>query len=304
MAVDLNVLKYIRAVYECDSITRAAQEMFVSQPYLSQIIKRFEQDTGVLLFDRSSHPIKITPAGMCFVQWSKSIEISEQNILKKAKLLANGTENVLTIISSRLRNIFVLPSVIKQLHVFAPDYRVILKTATSVDRRVSILMEREADVLLDMRPHAVSSDLVSKEIGCETPLLAVPSSHPLVSKNRCHQPVKLDQFSGHNFVSCRSEMLYYDILVNLCVSNGFSPKIVMEVPDIPSCCAAVAQGIGVSIVPDIVSKSSIFSDRLLYYQIQDCKETLPCYLTYYRELENTNIFSIFLRLLDEIFSEL
>ena len=49
MAIDLNMLKYIRTVYECGSISKAAHELFISQPYLSQSIKKFEVETGITL---------------------------------------------------------------------------------------------------------------------------------------------------------------------------------------------------------------------------------------------------------------
>ena len=302
MSIDLNMLKYIRTVYECGSISKAAQELYISQPYLSQSIKKFEQETGVLLFDRSSHPMKITPAGMCFVQWCRSIEVGELNTVNRARLLANGPQNVLTVISSRLRNITVLPPVIHQLQSLAPDCRVILKTATSVDKRTAVLIAHDADVLLDMRPHAVSSDLVSREIGREKLLLAIPYSHPLAPKNGENTAVRLDSFAGHSFVSCQSEMRYYEILVDLCTKNGFYPKIVLEAPDIPSCCAAVAEGIGVSVVPDVIARSNLFNDHMLLCPIIGQEDTLPVYLTYYRELESTQLFPVFLRLLIEAFS--
>ena len=301
MAIDLNMLKYIRTVYECGSISKAAHELFISQPYLSQSIKKFEVETGITLFDRSSHPLKITPAGMCFVQWSKNLDASERSIMDKARLLSNGPQNILTIISSRLRNIAQLPAVISHLQAYAPDYRVIVKTATSVEKRISALMEREADVLLDMRPYAVSSELGVREIGSEKLFLALPYAHPLTPRKGEQQAVRLRDFAGHNFVSCQNGMYYYDILVRQCANAGFFPKIVVETPDIPTCCAAVAEGIGVSIVPEVIVKSILYRDWMVFFPIIGCEEKIPCYLTYYKEVESVHIFPVFLNLRRESF---
>ena len=57
--MEFRQLKYIYTVYECGSITKAAEKLFISQPSLSSFITKTEKQLGVKLFDRSQN--KLTP---------------------------------------------------------------------------------------------------------------------------------------------------------------------------------------------------------------------------------------------------
>ena len=55
--------EYIYAVYQEKSFSKAAQKLYVSQPWLSSTVKKVEQEVGLPLFDRSTTPISLTEAG-------------------------------------------------------------------------------------------------------------------------------------------------------------------------------------------------------------------------------------------------
>jgi len=61
-------LKYLLAVAECSSFTRAAESLFVSQPALSQQIKQLEDQIGVQLLERSGRKVHLTDAGELYVR--------------------------------------------------------------------------------------------------------------------------------------------------------------------------------------------------------------------------------------------
>ena len=59
----LNYKEYIYAIYQERSFSKAAQKLYVSQPWLSSVVKKVEQEIKTPLFDRSTNPISLTPAG-------------------------------------------------------------------------------------------------------------------------------------------------------------------------------------------------------------------------------------------------
>ena len=60
--------EYVYAVYQERSFSRAAQRLFISQPALSSKVKKVEERVGAPLFYRSTNPIRLTPAGKCYVE--------------------------------------------------------------------------------------------------------------------------------------------------------------------------------------------------------------------------------------------
>lgn len=68
MAINLWVLDYILEVAKTGSISKAAQNLYLSQPHLSNTIKAVENDIGVLLFQRSAKGMALTSEGKAFVE--------------------------------------------------------------------------------------------------------------------------------------------------------------------------------------------------------------------------------------------
>ena len=71
--MDFREMLYITTVADCRSITAAARKLYISQPSLSHIVSKVEQDVGVKLFDRGTSPLTITYAGEKYVETARKI---------------------------------------------------------------------------------------------------------------------------------------------------------------------------------------------------------------------------------------
>ncbi|MGJ6121472.1 transcriptional regulator CynR [Mycolicibacterium sp. Y3] len=65
--MELRHLRYLLGVAEHGSFTRAAEALYISQPTLSQQIKQLERALGVQLLDRSGRIVRLTDAGVAYV---------------------------------------------------------------------------------------------------------------------------------------------------------------------------------------------------------------------------------------------
>ena len=73
-------LTYVIAVADCQSFSKAAEKLYVTQPSLSQYIHSIEKQLGVQLFDRSSSPIRLTDAGKLYVSWARRLLTMEEDM--------------------------------------------------------------------------------------------------------------------------------------------------------------------------------------------------------------------------------
>ncbi|WP_163581229.1 LysR family transcriptional regulator [Gracilibacillus saliphilus] len=82
----LQQLKYVIEVARSRSISRAAQNLFISQPSLSNAIKELEKEMGIIIFSRTNKGIIITPEGSKFLGYARQV-------LEQAELLENRYAN-------------------------------------------------------------------------------------------------------------------------------------------------------------------------------------------------------------------
>lgn len=73
MNLSTNILRYVLEVSKVGSISKAAENLFISQPYLSNSIKTFEKDLGFRIFIREARGVKLTDEGASFVRHAQDI---------------------------------------------------------------------------------------------------------------------------------------------------------------------------------------------------------------------------------------
>jgi DNA-binding transcriptional LysR family regulator len=71
--MELRHLRYFVAVAEQLHFRHAAELAHVAQPALSHQIRQLEEEIGVILFERSRHIVRLTPAGKAFYENAQSI---------------------------------------------------------------------------------------------------------------------------------------------------------------------------------------------------------------------------------------
>ena len=71
--------EYFVTIVETGSLTKAAEKLYISQPSLSQYLKRLENSLGIDLFDRGTLPLRLTFAGERYYQYVLQIMKLEEN---------------------------------------------------------------------------------------------------------------------------------------------------------------------------------------------------------------------------------
>ena len=62
---DNTILQYLDSLLKYNSFTKASEDLYISQPYLTQVVKKTEKHIGVKIIDRGNNQIRLTEAGLC-----------------------------------------------------------------------------------------------------------------------------------------------------------------------------------------------------------------------------------------------
>ena len=95
-------MQYVLTVLKEGSFTNAAKKLYVSQPSLSQIIKTAESNLGAPIFDRSTDPITLTPAGQLYVEAARQVTTISTNLRKQVEEMCIRDSFLISIYITRL----------------------------------------------------------------------------------------------------------------------------------------------------------------------------------------------------------
>lgn len=258
--MEFHQLRYVCAIADTGSFSRAAERCRVAQPSLSQQVLKLEEDLGAKLFDRLGRSVRLTEAGREFVPHARSIlsqmEAARAGVEdKRTDVRGSVTVGVIPTIAP-----YLMPKCVAAFSKKYPDAKLrILEETTPV------LAESLKNLSIDLA--ILSLPLRHKEfevLPLQTePLYAVlPKDHPKCGA----KTLTLKELRGESFVLLRDGHCFRDISVAACTRAHVDPRIAFESGQFSSLLGMVAAGVGVSLVPEMaLDKTAVCS----YVRISD-----------------------------------
>ncbi|MEU7133464.1 transcriptional regulator CynR [Streptomyces sp. NPDC046261] len=145
MALELRHLRYLLAVAEHANFTRAAEDLRISQPTLSQQIKQLERTVGAQLLDRTGRTVRLTDAGETYVHYARralrDLAAAERAVLDVADL----SRGHLRLAVTPTFTAYLVGPLTAELHARHPGITLDVKEMTQ-DRIESGLLADEVDL--------------------------------------------------------------------------------------------------------------------------------------------------------------
>lgn len=126
MKYRLNDISNFLATYPCKTINQAANKLEISQPALSESLKRLEHDLGQVLFYRSRSGIELTPSGKIFLLKAQGLMDAYNGLDISDDTVSNFGSRVITIGCHTTVAQYSIPSALSYMKSKAPDYQVAL----------------------------------------------------------------------------------------------------------------------------------------------------------------------------------
>ena len=250
--MDMRRLRYFLAVAEAGHITRAAAQLGMAQPPLSQQIKTLEAELGLQLFQRHPKGVTLTEAGRLLQDEARGLLRQTDALRQRLQRVAQGEQGQLALAftSSAAAHAFV-PRTLRACRQQHPDIGLDLREANAAEITAAVLAN-QLDCGLLRVPISRPPGLCFETLFHEPAVLALPIDHPAAPRpGQPPQPLALTALRDEGFILVRqpgAPGLYANLLA-LCESQGFRPRVVAEVPRMMSNLNLVAAGAGVSVVP-------------------------------------------------------
>ena len=104
--------EYFLTIAKERSISKAAEQLYLSQPYLSQYLAKLEHTLGVALMDRSHTPLTLTSAGEVFYAYLERQSYLDRQLLSDLRDIQDRNRPVLHIGVSPWRGAMLLPDIL------------------------------------------------------------------------------------------------------------------------------------------------------------------------------------------------
>jgi DNA-binding transcriptional LysR family regulator len=267
--MDLRQLRYFIATAENRSFRRAAEQLEMAQPPLSQSIKQLENDLGVQLFERSRKNVALTPSGEVFLVEARLVLEQLTHAVSVAQRVGKGDAGRLRVGLVTTATYGFLPALLRRFSKEHPGINLSLREATTLDV-LRQLENHQIDVGFARPLPGVARNLVATPVLIDRFIAAVPERHRLGRQ----KSLRLDQLAGEPFViftSSASPTLHQQIM-NICRATGFIPNVVQDARQVQSVLSFVAGGAGVALVPGSVRAVRI--DGVVLMPVDDAREAL------------------------------
>ncbi len=266
--MNLKQMKYVLTLANVGSFSGAAEVLEISQPSLSQYIKKIEQELGVELFERSNGSVRVTDAGRVYLETGEKMLNLETDMQNRLKDVAEHKSGSVTIGTSPFRCITMMPEIVRGFQKRYPGMYLNIREMTTRELLDST-EHGEFDLCLTNLP--VDENLFRYEVVMEEEiLLAVKKESDLDVRLRKYTAEKTDAvdvslLNGESFVMLTEQQMMQKELQNLCNRFQIELKTAVVVKSLEAQIEMVSAGIGSAIVPMGIRKSTRMEKEIRFY---------------------------------------
>lgn len=244
--MEFREMKSFIAVADKRSFTKAAEQLYISQPSLSKAIKKLEEALQVELFDRSTRDLRLTDAGqIVYKQGKQVVDLLNDlpHLLKELTDIAAGEIK------------FGIPPLIGTLffpHIastFSKQYPKVRLELIELGAKLieQLVEERKIDLGLVVLPVNETIFNIHPYFQDEF-VLCIHRKHPLAKRDS----IALPELKDEQFITFSENFTLHDFIIHACKEAGFNPFISYKSSQWDLILELVAANLGITLLPNIL----------------------------------------------------
>ncbi|BBL79497.1 LysR family transcriptional regulator [Rubrobacter xylanophilus] len=255
-------LECFLAVARTGNLSRAAEEMYLTQPTLTARLKALEEEVGDQLFVRTSRGMRLTEAGRVFLPYAERVVSSFEEGKRRLEELRGASGGRLVIGASPGVGTYALPGLLERFVGAYPKVSVSVRTGHSEDILEMVLREEvHLGLTREMRhPEVESLPLYEDEL-----VLVVAPEHRFTRKGSA----ELAEIGEEQLILFDNDSSYYEQTQALFTNAGIRELRTLEVDNIEAAKRMVEHRLGIAFLPRSAIVRAVSAGNLVLIRVED-----------------------------------
>lgn len=270
--------EYFLTIAEEGNISSAARKLFVSQPSLSQYLKRLETNLGVELFDHTRYPLQLTYAGERYLAYVQDLFNLDRRMQQEFSDITQNRRGKIRLGIAYWRGSYVLPQVLPEFLQMWPniDIDVTEECGNLVIKDLSA--EKLDFAVMNITSTMDLSNLVCRELFPERILLAVKKGTGLsrqlkesahVADGILYPVIDPELLRNCSFILPKAGMNFCITTTQFLNKYQIKPKTLLNLENTSTALHLVAEGLGICFVPEGGAIQGYFPENLDLFAFED-----------------------------------
>lgn len=233
------------------SFSKAAIELHLTQPAVTQQIKNLEAEVGEVLFDRLGRTLTLTPAGEVFLTYVQQILNLTDQASETIRQFSKSRGRI-TIAAGTTNTIFRLPSILQEYRQHYPQVEIRIRNGDS-ELITKLVYDNTVDLGLVTTINP-TYHLKAIPLFIDPIMLVAPQGYPF--------HLSISELETESLILFRAGSGFRRFLEEQFRQNGFNPKVSMEMESIEAIIHLVRSGLGLAFLPEISIREELNSGVL------------------------------------------
>lgn len=259
-----NLMHFLDAIAQRGSISKAANSLFVTQPYISQTINHYEQKFGLKLIDRKKKPLQLTYAGERLLNYLRQQENQYTALKNEMAQLAKFDHGEIVIATNQPLGRTFFPQLLPAFQKQFPEIRTRLLELPT-DQAEKLLLTGEINFFIGMPIY--NKKLTYQRLTTANIYLLVPATSKLFDPTQNYPPIfpyAVETLNHQRFIKIRSDSRYQEMLDHFFIDHGVVPQITTEVANMDIAARLAFEQIGCTfIVAQVLQQNLAFPNQKL-----------------------------------------
>lgn len=264
------------------SVSKAAERLYLSQPYLSQYLARLEKELGARLFDRSHTPLMLTPAGELYRSYLESVSLLGRRLDSQLSELQEHKGNTLHIGVAIWRGSVLLPDILPRYTADHPEVRIVLHEHPS--NELLELIQNDAIDFAVLHTPDDTREITYETIFHERLLLAAHRSNPVAAQFETSvedpRPVDIRLFERERFILLQSSQIIARVVENLFQRYGMNVSHTIHTTSSTTAVNLVGENFGLTFLPEAGIRRAAGLSQLKFFTVDSPTLTIPLSIVY------------------------